>query len=62
MDNSNFAQQGWQCPICKRVYAPNTPMCWYCGGESVTTTTTLKTTSNLDWLKRDSITVSEDSE
>lgn len=63
MDNSNFAQQGWQCPICKRVYAPNTPMCWYCGGESVTTTTTTsRITSNLDWLKKDSITVSEDSE
>lgn len=63
MDNSNFAQQGWQCPICKRVYAPNTPMCWYCGGESViTTTNTFKSTVRVDWLTRDSITVSEDSE
>lgn len=26
-----FASQGWQCPICKRVYSPFTPMCWYCG-------------------------------
>lgn len=33
-----FAQQGWQCPICGRVYSPTTPMCYYCGGESVTTT------------------------
>ena len=24
-------QQGWQCPICKRVYSPFTPMCYYCG-------------------------------
>lgn len=31
------APQGWQCPICKRVYSPTTPMCYYCGGESVTT-------------------------
>jgi len=36
-----FAQQGWQCPICRRVYAPNTPMCYYCGNEQITTTTTL---------------------
>ena len=24
-------QQGWVCPKCGRVYAPSTPMCWYCG-------------------------------
>ena len=35
MFNENFAQQGWQCPICKRVYSPMTSMCYYCGGESV---------------------------
>ena len=35
-----FAQQGWQCPICKRVYSPMTPMCYYCGGVSVTSTGT----------------------
>lgn len=36
-----FAQQGWQCPICKRVYSPFTPMCWYCGnGEQITVTST----------------------
>ena len=23
--------QGWQCPICGRVYSPMTPMCMYCG-------------------------------
>ena len=27
-----FCQQGWQCPICKRVYSPMTMMCYYCGG------------------------------
>lgn len=40
MDNYNFAQQGWQCPICKRVYSPTTPWCYYCGGESKTWTDT----------------------
>lgn len=28
MINENFAQQGWQCPICKRVYSPMTAMCY----------------------------------
>lgn len=39
-----FASQGWQCPLCKRVYSPYTPMCMYCGngkqGYSVSTGTT----------------------
>ena len=35
-----FAPQGWQCPVCKRVYSPTTPMCYYCGNNVVTTTTT----------------------
>ena len=35
-----FAPQGWQCPICRRVYSPITPMCYYCGNGVVTTTTT----------------------
>lgn len=36
-------QQGWQCPICHRVYSPYTPMCYYCGGEQKTTTYTTST-------------------
>lgn len=41
-DNQFFAQQGWQCPICKRVYSPTTAMCYYCGNtETVTTNTTM---------------------
>lgn len=27
--------QGWQCPICKRVYSPTTPMCFYCGNKAI---------------------------
>lgn len=30
----NTAMQGWQCPICKRVYSPYTQMCPYCGNQS----------------------------
>ena len=33
-------QQGWQCPICKRVYSPTTIMCLYCGNTEYNTTTT----------------------
>lgn len=39
-DFGGFAAQGWQCPICKRVYSPTTPMCWYCGGEKKTVVST----------------------
>lgn len=35
-----FAPQGWQCPICKRVYSPSTPCCFTCGAEGVTNTST----------------------
>ena len=57
-----FAQQGWQCPVCKRVYSPTTPMCWYCGNGTVTTstTTTVETpSSDIDWMKHLSITRTE---
>ena len=36
--NTNFAQQGWQCPICKRVLAPFVPEC-PCGGQGMKTWT-----------------------
>ena len=38
--NETMIQQGWQCPICKRVYSPFTIMCYYCGADTVTTTNT----------------------
>lgn len=31
------AMQGWQCPICKRVYSPFTQMCSYCGNQETRT-------------------------
>lgn len=33
-------EQGWQCPICKRVYNPRQEMCLYCGGSSVSSSVT----------------------
>lgn len=42
MDNNYvqvLAQQGWQCPICKRVLAPFVPEC-PCGGQGMQTTIT----------------------
>ena len=38
--NYSFAQQGWQCPICKRIYAPHVDICYYCGDQTVVSTDT----------------------
>lgn len=32
-------QQGWQCPVCKRVYSPTTIMCICCGNTEPVTST-----------------------
>ena len=55
MLNEIGAQQGWQCPICKRVYSPSTMMCFYCGGERKTGISTDGT--DIDWTKQQSVTV-----
>jgi len=26
-------QQGWQCPVCKRIFSPMTFMCYFCSKE-----------------------------
>ena len=46
------APQGWQCPICGRVYSPSSPMCWYCN----TGTTNTNSTGNfkVEWGRTDS--------
>lgn len=38
------AQQGWQCPVCKKIYAPNIPECLHCNNVEIE----LKTTENED--------------
>ena len=44
-----FAQLGWQCPICKRVYSPMTLMCYYCSnGVATTSTSTTLLINNKD--------------
>ena len=52
--NDFAAQQGWQCPVCKRVYSPFTPCCFYCGEEGMT-----KTSTDIDWQKHQSVTTSD---
>ena len=55
-----FAQQGWQCPICKRVYSPMTSMCYYCGnGVPYTTSSTTIDCGEIDWLHHESVTKAE---
>ena len=51
MNDDFMAQQGWQCPICKRIYSPFTPCCFYCGAES-----SAKTSTDIDWVKHESTT------
>lgn len=55
-----FIQQGWQCPICGRVYSPSTAMCYYCGDSHSYVNTTSTSDMNVvypdkrtldDWLK-----------
>ena len=54
-------QQGWQCPVCKRVYSPTTQMCLYCGNGVVTTSgSTTVGDAMIDWLHHDSITKTEE--
>jgi len=37
-----MTSEGWVCPLCRRVYAPWAPTCWYC--EPALTTGTSTTT------------------
>lgn len=45
------AQQGWQCPVCKKIYAPFIQECLHCNNVE----TELKTTDGegltIDWNK-----------
>ena len=41
----DICPQGWQCPVCKRVYSPTTFMCCYCGANGTTISTTGTTIS-----------------
>ena len=47
---TGWGRQGWICPKCGRVYAPDTAMCFYCNGNNhvmpATTTTTKDYTFN----------------
>lgn len=43
--NNGWVNQGWQCPICKKVYSPSTPFCYFCGRDETYTTTN---TSSID--------------
>lgn len=56
--NMNFmqlgAQQGWQCPVCKRVLSPWTPEC-PCRGQGIETITVASTST----CKNETITLQE---
>lgn len=51
MYNPNYQSwgpQGWRCPGCGRYYAPNQPMCFYCGGNQRTWTSPMTTSPSTD--------------
>lgn len=52
------AQQGWQCPVCKRVYAPFISECPYCGRYDNTVTNIGTGTGQplIDWCRHTSYT------
>lgn len=54
--NDFIAQQGWQCPICKRVYSPHTPCCFYCGADGTTKTSTDGTVASEDFITEEDYT------
>lgn len=45
------AQQGWQCPVCKKIYAPNIPECLHCNNVETELKTTAGKTLTIDWAK-----------
>lgn len=54
----SFVSQGWQCPICKRVYSPWESMCRYCGREQNTVNApSTSGTPLVDWGRTTSTTV-----
>ena len=36
--NIPFVRQGWQCPVCGRIYSPDTLMCYYCSNLTLNNT------------------------
>lgn len=49
-------QQGWQCPVCKRVYAPFVRECSCCGRNTVTNIESGTGQPLIDWCRHMSYT------
>lgn len=45
------AQQGWQCPVCKKIYAPNIPECLHCNNVETELKITDSEGITIDWNK-----------
>ena len=54
-------QQGWQCPVCGRVYAPSITMCLWCCG-NVGRTNDVVTNPIVDWERKITVTCSKNLE
>lgn len=51
-DNFTYVPQGWQCPVCKRVYAPSMSYCTSCGEQKVTVTNVTVKDGEEDFWKK----------
>ena len=50
------AQQGWQCPLCKRIYGPFVKECYNCNNRESEIKVTGENGLKIDWEKGFSIT------
>lgn len=54
-----WIEQGWQCPICKRVMSPRQDYCIFCAKQE-TTISTAGLSTDIDWVKYQSKSFSKD--
>lgn len=50
------AQQGWQCPLCKRIYGPFVQECYKCNNRKIELKATEGEGLRIDWSKIKEIT------
>lgn len=52
-----YIPKGWQCPVCKMVYAPDYPWCTFCGQETYITTSNVTNVPNVPKLDKKNETI-----
>lgn len=60
--NDIWIQQGWQCPICKKVMSPTQSYCIFCASQDNKTYVSSGTSIDVDWVKHQTKTFSNNGE